>query len=117
MQLWRSNGSKQPAPTVDFKRFMVLAVFGGKQSNCSGYELESSASKPDAIDVRVVPQFYQTLDSSPSGGADQSTPYGFFVLPKTVKPIVVLEPHYVRIGVIDRWDKRAKLPALNHKPS
>jgi hypothetical protein len=45
--LWKRHGASQPAPTVDFRRAMVVGVFLGSR-NTAGY-------KVDIVEIRKTP--------------------------------------------------------------
>jgi hypothetical protein len=93
-------------PMADFGRFMVLAVFGGRETNNAGYGLYGVSGHREGLRVRIVPHAFQT--GGPDGGAVSTTPYGMFLLPRSDKTVIVEEPIYEGMR-IKGWKVKAKL--------
>lgn len=94
-------------PEVDFERYEVVAIFGGRCTNSAGFAVESIADEPARRLVRFDHRHYQT--TGPDGGAESATPFGFFVLPRTRLPIVLEENVQGMIGRPPEWKERARL--------
>ena len=82
--------SRHAAPKVDFTRFMVVCVLGGKRTNTDGITCESVATTDELVRVRIEDSTYQTMRG---GGevdhGDASTPFGFFVIEKAATRVVL----------------------------
>ena len=87
-------------PRIDFDRCMVIAIFEDKRFNCAGYRVKSISERDGALLFRYDDMPYQT-----TGGADEVSPYGFFVLEKTSREIVVEENVQRRRGP-PIWEER-----------
>ncbi len=82
--------SRHAAPKVDFTRYMVVCVLGGKRTNTDGIMCEGVFTTDDLVRVRIEDSTYQTMRG---GGevdhGDASTPYGFFVIEKSAARVVI----------------------------
>ena len=76
-------------PMIDFDNYMVLAVFQGSGWNCAGLKAVSLKETSDQILFRFADKPYST--AGPDGGGKKVNVYGFFVIPKSGKAIVVEE--------------------------
>lgn len=81
-KLWqRHTGADAPNPKVDFDRYVVVAVFGGRQSGERGkildYRVQAGYRDEQGGVLRFAGQEYRTEASH--------TPYGIWVLPKVGK--------------------------------
>ncbi len=94
-------------PEVDFERYEVVAIFGGKCVNSAGFAVESIADEPGRRLVRFDHRHYQT--AGPDGGAESAKPFAFFVLPRTPLPIVLEEDVQGMINQPPQWKERARL--------
>lgn len=80
--VWKS-ASKQPAPSIDFDKHMVLAVFGGKTWNSAGFEISEARRECTSIDVKLVGKHYQSFNSQ------RVFPFAFFIFDKSRLPLSV----------------------------
>jgi len=96
-------------PTIDFQRCIVIAVFGGKGWNSAGIDVKSVIDGSELI-VRFDDRSYQT--AGPNGGGDQVCPYGFFVLPRSEKAVVLEEDVQQYIGGEPQWKERARFARI-----
>jgi len=102
---WRYN---QPGvPRVDFGACMVLAIFGGRVQNSAGIACVEMADEDERLLFRFDHRSFQT---GPNPVA--ATPYGFFVVPRTPKPVVFEENVQGLIGAPPKWKERARLDAI-----
>jgi hypothetical protein len=76
-------------PLVDFDRYMVIAIFQGSGWNRAGVVVDSINEEPDRTVLRFRDKTYQTEGSD--GGGQVTTPYGFFVIPRAPKALVLEE--------------------------
>ena len=95
-------------PLVDFDRYMVIVIFQGSAWNSAGVEAVSVLEEQERIVFRFDDKSYQTL--GPDGGGRQVTAYGFFVIPRSPKP-VILEENVQRLkGKPAEWKQRITFP-------
>ena len=73
-------------PIVDFSSCMVIAVFDGATVNSWGYKTVSVTESAQQITLRIESKGY---GSAPNEEGRRVTPYAFFVLPRSSKPLVV----------------------------
>lgn len=112
-QVWLEHlGLKQdtlyrPKMEVDFTRCEVVAIFGGKTVNCTGYLVDSVAENGEQVEIRLLSSSYQT--AGPDGGADNVTPFAFIVLPRVTKAVTVMENASSYIGEPPKWVRAADL--------
>lgn len=97
-------------PLVDFDRFMVIAVFQGSGWNSAGLRAVSIVEEQERIVFRFDDKSYQT--AGPHGGGKQVTAYGFFVIPRSTKPVVLEENVQNLIGKPPVWEERITFPKL-----
>jgi hypothetical protein len=71
-------------PVIDFKKCMVIAVFLGETWNTAGMSVIFIQEGNDKIVLGFDLNTYQTMDSG-----DQVNPYGFFVLPRSSKQVLL----------------------------
>lgn len=114
--LWREHrgadaaNSVAPQPQVDFNRCTIVAAFAGQTHNCSGLEVVTVLETADSVIVRFQFPGYAT-----GGNVEPHavSPYGFIVLPRTDKPIVM--EHNVGMRKTEQpkpeWKEAARLPA------
>ncbi|WP_425399735.1 hypothetical protein [Aeoliella sp.] len=100
---------------VDFKRCMVVAIFGGATTNTAGYRVDTVTNEVNTVVLRFEARTYQT--AGPNGGAAHVTPYAFVVLPKTTKNIVLERSAERYKGQPPVWRKVAELPAATVTPN
>lgn len=94
-------------PDVDFERCMVVAVFGGECVNSAGIDAVTVAEQSDPMLLRFQHRWFQ---SGPEG--DRATPFGFFVVPRSTKALVLEENVQNLIGGQPEWKERARFDAL-----
>jgi hypothetical protein len=94
-------------PGIDFDRYMVIAVFCGSGWNSAGVKAVSILDEKDRILFRFEGKWYQT--AGPDGGGKKVNVYGFFVLPRTGKTVVLEENVQGLIGHPPVWKERAIL--------
>jgi hypothetical protein len=120
-EIWTKHRGEEPsyfagAPEVDFDRCLVIAVFEGESMNSAGVESKGILDGEKEVTFRFQGRWYQTL--GPGGGGKKSTAYGFFVIPRTRKPIVLEENVQNLIGGPPVWKERARLePKVAKEPS
>jgi hypothetical protein len=95
-------------PTINFDRCMVIAVFAGKSWNSVGMYASQINDNENQITVRFDHRSYQT-----SGGADAVVPYGFFVVPRSDKAVILEENVQQYIGGEPVWKERARFQAIS----
>ncbi len=76
-------------PLVDFENYMVIAIFQGSSWNNAGLNAVSISEKADGISFRFEDKPYST--EGPDGGGKKVNVYGFFVIPRSTKPITLEE--------------------------
>jgi hypothetical protein len=96
-------------PYVDFDKCMVIAVFQGSGWNSAGFKAAAVLEEKDGVVLRLAEKSYQTAGPV-GGGAKQVTVYGFFVLPRSDKTVVLEENVQHYIGRPPVWEERIKLP-------
>ena len=112
-KLWASHRGpdlgRHPRPQVDFDRCVLVAVFRGAASNTSALELDSVTETADAVVLRFAFPGYATgVGAEPHDDA----PFGFILLPKTDKPIVLEQDVGERKPVhVPEWREVARLAA------
>lgn len=99
---------------VDWDAQMVVAIFQGKSANSDGVKTEDVIDRGADLLIRYDDYSYQTMSTGkdPNGGAQRVTAFGFIVLPRSEKPIVIEENTQGLIGKPPIWTERVKIPAL-----
>ena len=92
-------------PAVDFERCMVVAVFGGATANSAGIDPVSVVEEKDRVVVRFSHRSYQTESK-----ADSATPFGFFVVARSTKPLVLEQSFPNMRGDPPRIEERKRFP-------
>jgi hypothetical protein len=88
-------------PWIDFDHYMVIAIFQGNGSNNAGLRAISISEENDRLIFRFENKGYQTGGSGPGGDGNKTAAYGFFVVPRSTKPVVLEE----RLHLMNRKDK------------
>jgi hypothetical protein len=104
-------------PEIDFDNYMVIAVFRGGDANNAGLDVESVDEKKDQLVVRFWDKHYQRDFASMDDEAkDKVGVYGFFVVPRCKKQVIVQEnaEGYYRSQVPD-WKELARIPSLRER--
>ncbi len=97
-------------PYIDFEKCMVIAVFRGDGWNSAGLKAAAVLEDKDGIVLRFEDKGYQTAGRGPDGGGQRTTTYGFFVLPRSSKTVVLEENVQNYIGHPPVWKERIRLP-------
>lgn len=112
--VWRDHrgpdGAAHPRPQVDFTRCTVVALFRGATANCEDLSAATVAEAGGAVVVRIeFPGYATGINVEPHA----VTPFGFIVLPKTDKPIVLEQDEGSRKAVdqpvVSIWKEVARL--------
>ena len=134
VRLWLEHRGEKPFPydpnagirwqlpvRIDFEHYMVVAIFQGKSVNVDSLKIVSITEEEKQLVLRYDENSYQTFgkvhdDDPDKGNPDKDdpddgkvTPYGFFVLPRTEKPIVIEENVQRYLGSPPIWKERARL--------
>ena len=96
-------------PTVDFSRFMVIAVFNGKLNCTQGIRVRSVTEDAKSLRVRFSVQFYAHFRE------DITTPYGILVLPRVSKSVIVEQMGANGAKGKPTWHKKQEFPPLKKK--
>ena len=102
--------NKARVPEVDFERCMVLAIFRGQMKNSAGVKIVSITESADSILVRFDDRAYKTANE-----VHEVTPYGFFVLPRSNKLMVLEENVQNRTRGKPVWKERARFKPVAAK--
>jgi hypothetical protein len=111
--LWLTHTGKTLAeaaadiPQIDFQQGMVVTVLQGARFNCRGVTAVSVTETTDTITFRFAGQYYQTSEK-----ADAVKPFGFFLLPRSGKSLVLEENVQSMIGQPPVWKVRAQFDAV-----
>jgi len=97
-------------PSIDFEKCMVITVFQGSGVNSAGLKVVALLEERDRIVLRFEDKRYQTMVYGPRDEGDKVTVYGFFVLPRSSKKVVLEENVQNYIGQPPVWKERASLP-------
>ncbi|CAG0954731.1 hypothetical protein PHYC_00399 [Phycisphaerales bacterium] len=97
-------------PTIDFERYSVLCVFGGKGTNTNGWRLVSSVEFADHIRIRYDHWGFQTASFDGPDHGVPTTAFGLFVVPRPGKTLVLEEDVNSIIGAPPRWKERMRIP-------
>jgi hypothetical protein len=99
-------------PTIDFERFEVICGFSGTRVNLYQWSIDSVQDLGEVVRVRFDQVGFQTasFDGQPDKGVTTSA-YGFFVVPRTAKEIVMEENTQGRINGPPVWTERVRLAA------
>jgi len=96
-------------PTVDFNRFMVIAVFVGKRNCTQGIRVRSVIEDAKLLRVRFSVQFYAHFRE------DITSPYGILVLPRVSKSVIVEEMGANGAKGKPTWHRKQEFPPLKKK--
>jgi hypothetical protein len=107
-ELWATHSpSNTPPPQIDFDKEMVLGFFQGQGVNCTGIAPLHILDCQDTFEVFVRGQYFQS-----SGGFVPARAFGFFVVPKSAKRLLVKENIQGYIGGPPIWKQIAAFDAL-----
>jgi hypothetical protein len=98
-QLWQKHTGKENSkdtiqegmPRLNFDRCIVVAIFQGKQHSNLGVVAKSVEERPEAIVLRVENRWFGSRTRLGDPPPQKMTPYGFIVLPRTTKEILLEE--------------------------
>ena len=106
-------------PDINFEKCMVIAAFQGNGWNNAGLRVISVHEEKGRILLRFANKYYQT--SGPEGGGEKVCVYGFFVLPRSDRAVVVEEeqrslgprvpPSRKKRATFSEVHKRSKFPS------
>lgn len=120
-EVWLGNFGKRPSgkydffrnpervPDVDFEKCMVIAVFGGKTTNRAGFKAVGITESAEQVTFRFCPKSFQTGGQSDRGHT--TTPYAFFVVPRSTKPVVLEVDAHQYLGDQPAWKEVHRFPA------
>jgi hypothetical protein len=101
--------TRHETPAVDFTQCIIVACFGGESTNSDAKVVEQVQETDDALRIRFITASFQT--SGPDGGAISTTPYGFWVLPRIAKPIVIEKQRPKLKDEPATWQEDHRFPA------
>lgn len=99
-------------PLIDFDRYMVVAVFAGTATNIEAWEVESVVDLPDVLRVRYDAVSFQTASFGGEDKGSATTPYGFFILPRSARELVMEENVQNLIGKPPLWKEKHRFPPV-----
>jgi len=99
-------------PAIDFDRYMVIALFGGPSNNSNGWFLRSWGEREGHLLIRCEQQRFQTASFDPGPSGIPTLDFGFFVLPRTSREIIIEENTQNLIGKPPIWTEKLRFPAL-----
>ena len=93
----------RPSMEIDFKRCMVIAIFGGETYASWGYRVEEVRENQSTIFLRYSEIDYQTvyvgeITTNKPADTHDATPYAFVILRKSSKLIVLEETTRTKQG-------------------
>ena len=100
------NDLREPltCPMIDFDNYMVIGIFQGEGVNSTGLKVFSISEEDNRILFRYDNNSYQTMGRvGSSHGGDKVTVYGFFVLPRSTKRMVLEENVQNYLGQPPVW--------------
>ena len=77
--------------TVDFDRYIIIAVFQGIQPDSRGVVAQSVDDTPAMTVFRFTNRWVSTSGETPARTGAPYTPFGIFVIPRTPKDVVLFE--------------------------
>jgi hypothetical protein len=101
-------------PEIDFEKCMVIAAFQGSGWNSAGLMTTTLKEEENRIVFRFHSKSYQTLSRS-GDSRKKVTVYGFFVLPRSDKMVVVEEEYYSLDLKNYWWKERATFPEARNR--
>jgi hypothetical protein len=99
-------------PVIDFSRCMVIAVIRGSTRGGVGEELESTVREADLIRFRFHTTWYQSGGGGHGEERPETQDFGFFIVPREVKAIVLEEASLERKGGTPTYTERSRFDAL-----
>jgi hypothetical protein len=99
-KFWNNPGG---VPVVDFTRCVVVALIQGPGVNSEGLDVAEVVNDGDTTLLRLAEKWYQSTDT-----AHPVAVYGFFVMPRSNKALVVEENIQRAIGQSPDWKERGR---------
>jgi hypothetical protein len=93
-------------PVVDFDKCMVVAIFTGSTWNCAGLKFAEIQETKDSIVFRYRSKDFQTFGNDGNGGGRRVNAYGFFVVPRSSKVMILEEDAHQYKGDPPLWKER-----------
>lgn len=113
-ELWSRHAGTNNAermPIVDFDTCMVAAVFSGKMINCRGVEAVELTENGREMILRFQNLTYQTVVTEKDRAeAKAVTPFGFFVVRDSAKPVALEKNVQQYLGMPPVWKEVARFP-------
>lgn len=103
-------------PDVDFSRCMVVAMFSGKTVNSAGWRVVSTLQRDDHTVIRYDETRFQSMSANGPDRGFESAGYGFAVIDRTTRPIILEENVQTLIDGGPVWKERQRVPALTPAP-
>ncbi|MFT7616906.1 MAG: hypothetical protein ACI97A_000536 [Planctomycetota bacterium] len=97
-------------PTIDFETSMVVAIFDGRGWNNAGIDARRVFIRNDDLVVRYQDKSFQTAGID--GGGQLGAAYGFFILPRSNRKLVIEEDDQTMGDGGPKWKIVAQLPKL-----
>jgi len=94
-------------PTIDFSRCVVVALFQGPGFNSNGFDVADVVTEGEVTMLRLAERWYQSYRDGVS-----VTAYGFFVMPRPDKVLVIQENVQHTIGRPPIWKERARFSKI-----
>jgi hypothetical protein len=99
-------------PKIDFDRCMVVAFFRGQSMNTNGEGLSEAEEVDGTLRLRFDSYGFQTASFNGEDQGVKGHSYGFWVLPKSKKPVLIEENVQDLIGKPPIWKEKTRLDAL-----
>jgi RNA polymerase sigma factor (sigma-70 family) len=93
-------------PEVNFEAYMVVALLDGDTVNSAGFSAFSILEDNEQLVFRFQGRYFQT--AGPDGGAIAVRPYGFFVVPRSTKQLVLERDVRSLIAEAPKWKEVAR---------
>ena len=111
------------AAKIDFSRLMVIAVFYGDGSGCSGVDVDSVQEDDERLTIRIMEHRYQFITTprvtprpnEPLTYRSCDDAWGIFVLPRINKEIVLEQDETGTIGQLPKWAKWKQIAPIPAK--
>lgn len=94
-------------PSVNFHDCLVIAIFEGSRYNSAGLEATSLVEEDGTITFRFENKYYSSEEPG-----DRVNVFGFFVVPRFSKPLIVQEDARTKRVEPSAWEDRARFEKL-----
>jgi len=123
-RVWQEHKEKKPTrkydlyydpltlPVIDFDAYMVIAIFQGSSWNRTGLRADSISEEADRIVFRFDEKSYQTGGPPGEAKANKVSVYGFFILSRSTKPVVLEEDVQQYLNQPPVWKERIIFPEM-----